>query len=143
ILDRLRDPRALEPLHAALGHSDPNVQQEALLAVGALGDARSIPHLLPCLDADPWVQMAAVQALGDLRAPEAIVHLAERLTDPMIGGLAAEALARIGGEPAFWALALHWPAGAVAIDEEAMLGLLAHVLEGLPEPPAELPDGFL
>src|SRR6185295_13430023 len=29
------------------------------------------------------------------------------------------------------------------IDEEAMLGLLAHVLEGLPEPPAELPDGFL
>src|SRR6185295_17238168 len=79
ILERMRDPRALEPLHAALAHPDPNVQQEALLAVGGLGDARSIPHLLPFLDADPWVQMAAVQALGDLRAPQAIPHLAGRL----------------------------------------------------------------
>jgi HEAT repeat protein len=142
ILERMRDPRALEPLHAALAHPDPNVQQEALLAVGGLGDARSIPHLLPFLDADPWVQMAAVQALGDLRAPQAIPHLAARLTDPLVGSLAAEALARIGGEAAFRALAEHWPAGAVDLAEEALLGLLAHVLEGLPERPAWLPDGF-
>jgi HEAT repeat protein len=142
ILERLRDPRALEPLHAALRHPDPNVQQEGLLAVGGLGDARSIPHLLPFLDGDPWVQMAAVQALGDLRAPEAIPPLAARLTDPMVGSLAAEALARIGGEAAFRALAAHWPAGSVAIEEEVLLGLLAHVLEGLPELPGELPDGF-
>jgi HEAT repeat protein len=143
ILERLRDPRALEALHGALGHPDPNVQQEALLAVGSLGDARSIPHLLPFLDADPWVQMAAVQALGDLRAPEAIPHLAARLADPLVGSLAAEALARIGGEAAFRALAAHWPAGEVDLAEEALLGLLAHVLEGLPERPAWLPDGFL
>src|SRR5262245_37677172 len=142
ILERLRDPRALEPLHAALAYPDPNVQQEALLAVGGLGDARSIPHLLPFLDADPWVQMAAVQALGDLRAPEAVPHLAARLTDPLVGSLAAGALARIGGEAAFRALAEHWPAGEVDLAEEALLGLLAHVLEGLPERPAWLPDGF-
>src|SRR5262245_14457085 len=142
ILERLRDPRALEPLHAALAYPDPNVQQEALLAVGGLGDARSIPHLLPFLDADPWVQMAAVQALGDLRAPEAIPHLAARLADPLVGSLAAEALARIGGESAFRTLAAQWPAGEVEIEEEAMLGLLAHVLEGLAEAPRDLPDGF-
>lgn len=144
ILSRLGDPRALEPLHAALGHSDPNIQQEALLAVGRLGDARSIPHLLPFLDADPWVQMAAVQALGDLRSPEAIPHLAARLTDPVMGSLAAEALARIGGEPAFQKLAAHWLASSAADEEETLLdlGLLAHVLEGLPESPAALPDGF-
>jgi HEAT repeat protein len=134
ILDRLRDPRALEPLHATLGHADPNIQQEAILAVGHLGDARSIPHLLPFLAADLWVQMAAVQALGDLRAPAAVPHLAARLTDPMVGSLAAEALARIGGEAAFRALAAHWPAGGVEIDDETMLGLLAHVLEGLQRP---------
>jgi hypothetical protein len=99
ILDRLRDPRGLEPLHAVLGHSDPNVQQEAIVAIGHLGDARSIPYLLPFLDADLWVQMAAVQALGDLRAPEGVPPLAARLTDPMLGSLAAEALARIGGPP--------------------------------------------
>lgn len=144
ILDRLRDPRALEPLHGALGHSDPNVQQEAILAIGHLGDARSIPHLLPFLSADLWVQMAAVQALGDLRSPEAVPHLAERLTDPLVGSLVAEALARIGGEAAFRALVARWPAGGVEIDDETMVGLLAHVIEGLPRPEGvgSLPGGF-
>ena len=144
ILDRLRDPRALEPLHTVLGHTDPNVQQEAILAIGRLGDGRSIPHLIPFLSADLWVQMAAVQALGDLRSPAAVPHLAERLTDPFVGSLAAEALARIGGEPAFHTLAAHWPAGGVEIEDETMLGLLAHVLEGLPRPEEVrlLPGGF-
>ena len=144
ILGKLRDPRALEPLHSVLGHADPNVQQEAILAIGALGDARSIPHLIPFLDGDPWVQMAAVQALGDLRSPAAVPHVAARLTDPLVGSLAAEALARIGGEPAFRALAGHWPAGGVEIEEETMLGLLAHVIEGCQrgEPSVELPAGF-
>jgi HEAT repeat protein len=144
ILGKLRDPRALEPLHSVLCHADPNVQQEAILAIGALGDARSIPHLIPFLDADPWVQMAAVQALGDLRSPAAVPHVAARLTDPLVGSLAAEALARIGGEPAFRALADGWPAGGVEIDDETMLGLLAHVIEGLQrgEPLAGVPAGF-
>jgi hypothetical protein len=144
ILGKLRDPRALEPLHSVLGHADPNVQQEAILAIGALGDARSIPYLTPFLDADPWVQMAAVQALGDLRTPEAVPYVAGRLTDPFVGSLAAEALARIGGGTAFHALAGHWPAGGMEIDDETMLGLLAHVIEGLPhgEPAAAAPAGF-
>ncbi|HEY2292737.1 MAG TPA: HEAT repeat domain-containing protein [Thermoanaerobaculia bacterium] len=144
IIDRLRDPRALEPLHAVLGHPDPNVLQEAIVAVGHLGDARSIPYLLPFLTSDLWVQMAAVQALGDLRSPEAVPHLADRLTDPLVGSLAAEALARVGGEPAFHALAFCWPAGGVEIDDETMLGLLAHMLEGVPRPEeiGPLPRGF-
>jgi HEAT repeat protein len=144
ILDRLRDPRALEPLHALLDHTDPNIQQETILAIGHLGDARSIPHLLPFLAADLWVQMAAVQALGDLRAPAVVPHLAARLTDSMVGSLAAEALARVGGEEAFRALAAHWPAGGVEIDDETMLGLIAHILEGLqqPEEVGALPRGF-
>jgi HEAT repeat protein len=142
ILGRLSDPRALEPLHGVLGHPDPNVAQESILAVGRLGDARSIPRLLPFLDADLWLQMAAVQALGDLRSPEAIPHLLGRLTDPMVGSLAAEALARIGGRPAFDALASHWPAGGIEVEEETLLGLLAHILEGLPAPPETRPAGF-
>ncbi len=108
LLDHLRDPRALEPLRAVLGHGDLNVAQAAILAIGRLGDGRSIPDLLPFLDADPWLQMAAVQALGDLRSRRAVAALARMLGDPVIGAIAAEALARIGGATACRALAAHW-----------------------------------
>jgi HEAT repeat protein len=135
ILDRLRDPRALEPLYGALAHADPNIRQEVILAIGRLGDGRSVPRLLPFLDGDVWLQMAAVQALGDLRAAEGIAPLALLLRDALVGSLAAESLARIGGPAAFTVLADCWENGMEADDHEMMAGLLAHVLEGLAAPP--------
>jgi HEAT repeat protein len=140
LLDHLRDPRALEPLRAVLGHGDLNVAQAAILAIGRLGDGRSIPDLLPFLDADPWLQMAAVQALGDLRSRRAAAALARMLTDPVIGAIAAEALARIGGATACRALAAHWLGQAGPLDDAALLGLLAHTLEGLSRSRAALAD---
>jgi HEAT repeat protein len=140
LLDHLRDPRALEPLRAVLGHGDLNVAQAAILAIGRLGDGRSIPDLLPFLDADPWLQMAAVQALGDLRSRRAVADLARMLGDPVIGAIAAEALARIGGLTACRALAAHWLGQAGPLDDAALLGLLAHALEGLPRSRAALAD---
>ncbi len=140
LLDHLRDPRALEPLRAVLGHGDLNVAQAAILAIGRLGDGRSIPDLLPFLDADPWLQMAAVQALGDLRSRRAVPDLARMLGDPVIGAIAAEALARIGGATACRALAAHWLGQAGPLDDAALLGLLAHALEGLPRSRAALAD---
>jgi HEAT repeat protein len=140
ILARLRDPRALEALYGVLSHSDLNVVQEAILAVGRLGDGRSVPRLLPFLDGDPWVQMAALQALGDLRVPEGVAPLARKLQDPMMGPLAAEALARIGGPEAFEALTAPDGSGADALDA-TRLELLAQVLEGLAGPVRE-PAGF-
>lgn len=139
ILDRMRDPRALEPLYAVLSHPDVNVAQEAILAVGRLGDGRSVPRLLPFLHGDPWLQIAALQALGDLRAEEGIAPLAALLRDPDLSSLAAESLARIGGGGTFALLAAHWlderPADGGAADDGTMAGLLAHVLEGLPAAP--------
>lgn len=139
ILDHLRDPRGLEPLRSVLDHRDSNVTQAALLAMGKLGDARCIPDLLPFLDGDPWLQMAAVQALGDLRSPLAVRPLSALLTDLLVGSLAAEAIARIGGAAAFRALAAHWLAYREQLETESMLGLLAHVLEGLSHPPMPEP----
>jgi len=142
ILDRLRDPRALEPLHGVLAHADPNVVQEAILAIGRLGDGRSVPHLLPFLDGQLWLQMAALQALGDLRCAVGIEPLARRVSDPVVGSLAAEALARIGGPVVFAVLAGSWddaPGGEI---DEDRAGLLAHILEGLPAPPESEPAGF-
>jgi len=136
ILDHLRDPRALEPLRTVLDHNDTNVTQAALLAMGKLGDARCIPDLLPFLEGDPWLQMASVQALGDLRSPLAVKPLSGLLTDLLVGSLAAEAMARVGGPAAFRALAAHWLAYREQLETESMLGLLAHVLEGLSQAPS-------
>jgi HEAT repeat protein len=135
LLDHLRDPRGMEPLRGALGHADSNVAQAAIVAIGHLGDARAITDLLPFLEADIWLRMAAVQALGDLRSPQAVRPLARLLTDLMIGPVAAEALARIGGGRAFRTLGGHWLRYQDQLDPETMLGLLAHVAEGLARPP--------
>ena len=135
LLDQIGDPRGLEPLRTRLSHPDANVVQAAIVAIGHLGDARAISDLLPFLEADVWLQMAAVQALGDLRSTKAVGPLSALLTDPMIGPLAAEALARIGGGRAFRTLASHWLRYHEQLDPETMLGLLAHVAEGLARPP--------
>jgi len=140
ILDRLHDPRALEPLHGVLVHADPNVVQETILAIGRLGDERSVPHLLPFLDGDLWLQMAALQALGDLRCAAGIEPLARRVSDPVVGSLAAESLARIGGPAVFAVLAANWDDGPDGAPDEDRAGLLAHVLEGLPLSPERTPE---
>ena len=140
LLDHIGDLRALEPLRGVLGHADGNVAQAAIVALGHLGDARTISDLLPFLDADIWLRMAAVQALGDLRSAHAVRPLAGLLTDLMIGPLAADALARIGGGRAFRSLARHWLKYHEQLDPETMLGLLAHAAEGLPRPPRPWDD---
>lgn len=137
ILDHLRDPRALEPLRAVLATADLNLVQAAILAIGRLGNARSVPDLLPFLEADPWLQMAAVQALGDLRSPRAVPALARLFADLMISSIAVEAVARIGGLSAYRALAAHWQRHGAQLDADSVLGLLAHVLEGLTQAPAD------
>lgn len=141
VLTHLRDPRGLEPLRSVLHHPDPNVVQEAIVAIGQIGDARAIPDLLGFLDSNSWLQLAAVQALGNLRSPVAVPHLKRLLTDFMAGPIAAEALARIGGTNAFRALAQHWMRFQNEVDAETTLGLLAHVLEGLPRAPTPV-DGL-
>jgi HEAT repeat protein len=142
VLTHLRDPRALEPLRSVLHHPDPNVIQEAIVAIGQIGDARAIPDLLGFLESDSWLQLASVQSLGNLRSPVAVPHLKRLLTDFMAGPMAAEALARIGGNNAFKALAQHWLRFRNEVDVETTLGLLAHVLEGLPRAPSA-PEGLV
>ncbi len=138
ILDHIKDPRAVEPLRALLNHREVNVVQATMVALGHLGDARTIGDLMPFLTADPWLQMAAVQALGDLRSPQATSALQPLLTDLMVGPMAAEAMAQIGGSDAFSSLARHWLAYHEELDPETSLGLLAHVMEGLTEAPSEI-----
>ncbi len=136
ILDHIKDPRGLEPLRAVLKNPNSNIVQAAIVAIGHLGDHRVIPDLLPFLESDLWLQMAAVQALGDLRSSDAIEPLSRLTTDLMIGPSATEAIAQIGGMDAYSVLSRHWLEYEETLDPEAALSLLAHVLEGLIEPPA-------
>jgi HEAT repeat protein len=139
VLDHLRDPRALEPLRCVLSHANLNVVQVAIVAIGHLGTRAVVDDLVPFLRAAPWVQMAAVEALGDLRAPEAIGELAAFAGDPFIGPLAADAIARIGGPEALRVLGTQWV--DTGGDDESSLDRLAHVAEGLVVP-AEVPPGL-
>ncbi|HET9949913.1 MAG TPA: HEAT repeat domain-containing protein [Longimicrobiales bacterium] len=139
-LDHLRDPRALGPLREVLTHANPNVVQAAIVAIGNVGHAASAHDLLPFLGADTWLQFAAIQALGALRAPVAVEPLTRLLPDMILGSLAAESLARIGGTEAFIALASRW---LETQEDDAALEFVAHVLEGLghrPPPVAGLEE---
>lgn len=130
-LDHSRDPRAVDPLRSILRHDNTNIVQAAILALGHIGDGPCVMDLLSFLHGDPWLQMAAIQALGDLRAQEAVRPLVKLLPDPMLGSLAAESIARIGGRRAFRVLALLWLKGGGDLDPENLLGLLAHTTEGI------------
>lgn len=136
LLDGLKDPRALEPLRRVLRHPNLNVVQAALVAIGHLGNAGAVRDLVPFLGADPWVRMAAVEALGDLRAAEAVPHLAAMADDGLCGALAVESLARIGGPDAYRYLATRWVSHGAS--DEKLLELLAHVVEGVEAPVPEV-----
>lgn len=137
VLDHVRDPRALEALRCALRHVNPNVVQAAIVAIGHVGTRAVVEDLRPFLDADPWLQMAAIEGLGDLRAPEALPDLAALLRDPFLGPLAADAVARIGGPRALEILAEDWMTQDEV--EPAAVERLAHVAEGLTAPAGPLP----
>ncbi len=131
--------RALEPLRRLVRHTNVNVVQSAVVALGRLGDASVVEDVLPLLDSDLWVRAAVIKALGDLRAKKAVPTLAGLLDDAMAGPIAAEALALIGGANARRRLARHWltsqPSAGYTLEQ------LARALETAPRP-AVAEDGL-
>jgi twitching motility protein PilT len=82
-LGRLRDPRAVEPLVAAL--ADPDVKWAAVEALGRIADLRSLPALGKMLaDPAPDVRIEVMQALRKFKHPQvrqALMQMAQ--TDPV------------------------------------------------------------
>lgn len=130
-LYNLRDIRALGPLRSLLSHTEIEVAHAAILAIGHLGDGRVVHDLAGFLKADPLLQTAAVYALWELRSPSAIAPLSQILRDSIIGPIAAEAIACIGGTAAFRVLVKHWLESQKRIDTENYFVLLRYVIEGI------------
>ena len=104
-LGRIRDPRALEPLRHALDSPYRSIRTHAIRALGAMGDAESVPHLLASLplETDLGLCMAYASALGNLGVTEAIPQILKLLETMENEGARTELaldLARIVGNEA-------------------------------------------
>jgi len=98
ILGENREPRAVEPLGAALADPDSGVRQRAAEALGRIG-APALKHLITALD-DPEAQVRqlATKALGQIGSAEVVEPLviALRSPDADVSHQAAFALNKIG-----------------------------------------------
>lgn len=96
-----KDPRALEPLLAALRDPNRDVRWAAIEALGELGDPRAVEPLAQYLEREEayrWGKRLVANALGTIGDSQAVEPLLRLLTDedPFVRRLAAIALVWIG-----------------------------------------------
>jgi HEAT repeat protein len=110
------DPRAVEPLIAALDDLENEVRWVAAQALGKLHDARAVDPLLPLLtDPDRWARRGAAWALGEIGDPRAVEPLLPLLEDRKkdVRVAAADALGKLHDARSVGALS-----GALESEEE-------------------------
>lgn len=94
-LSRIGDPLAVHGVMPLVRHSDPNVAQRAIEALGQLRHREAVPTLLQLLEGDLWLQLAAIDALGEIGDPVAVEPLCALVPDSIVAGPAVTALQRI------------------------------------------------
>ncbi len=86
-LGKTRSPRAVEPLLSALfNDADSAVREDAVRALGEIGDAEAVDHLCVAMR-EPGLRTVAVEALGRIGNPSAVPVLIDVVT----GGAPPEA----------------------------------------------------
>ncbi len=95
ILARIGDPKATAGILPLLGHTDPNVAQSAVEALGRLRSADAVPALLELLRGNLWLQLAAVTALGEVGDAAAVEPLLGLVPDSFVAEQAVRSLQRI------------------------------------------------
>ena len=129
--DRSASP-AIEPL---VGHSDPNVAQAAIEALGAVGAIEALPTLLDALRGDLWFQLAAVDALGKLGDRRAVPALLALVPTSLAAEAALHALAAIGDPSALTRLVLLLLEHPRAAYRDALLAATARTADHSPDGP--------
>lgn len=75
IIRRVKTPEAEEYLIRYLFDEDVNVGVAAAEALGASGTQTAVPHLIQCLDKEPWLQCAALKSLGKIGSKTALAAI--------------------------------------------------------------------
>ena len=102
-LGEIKDPRAVEPLIAALGDERSDVRQAAAEALGKIKDPRAVEPLIAALgDERSDMRQAAAKALGAIGDARTMEPLIAALKDAewRVREAAAQALDHLGWEPA-------------------------------------------
>jgi HEAT repeat protein len=94
VLGKIGDPRAVEPLIAALKDAEWRVRAAAAYALGKIKDPRAVEPLIAALKNES--RAAAAYALGEIKDPRAVEPLIAALKDKDVRASAAEALGKIG-----------------------------------------------
>ncbi len=101
-----RRPEAIEALIAAFDDPDVNVRFHAIEAVGKQAHPEAIDRLAEiAVSGDFFLAFPAIEALVRIGDPLVAPRLSPLLSDPMLAGVVAEALGRIGDEDAVGSLA--------------------------------------
>lgn len=88
---------AVEPLIAALGDKDSDIREAAAEVLGAIGDTRAVEPLIAALrDWDKDVREAAAVALGKIGDPRAVEPLIAALRDEQLGNVRRAAVEALG-----------------------------------------------
>ncbi len=95
MLSRIGDPLAVHGVVPLLRHSNPNVAQSAIEALGQLRHREAVPTLIELLEGDLWLQIAAIDALGAIGDPVAVAPLLSLIPDSVVAEPAIIALQQI------------------------------------------------
>ncbi len=98
MLGENREPRAIEPLCAALFDPEAEVRKHAIIALGRMGSLATEALIAAQQNPDPLVRQSATQALGQIHEARVVESLVIALRDPHEGvrSQAAFALNRLG-----------------------------------------------
>lgn len=119
-MSKVKEPRAVEPLLAALADSSKTVRQHAARALGKIGDARAVGGLIATLkDDDSAVRMEVAEALIKLEGAVEPLIVALKNDDEPVQLEVAKALGKIGDSLAAGPLVTSLQRGTWALRQAA------------------------
>jgi HEAT repeat protein len=141
VLARIGDPAAAPAVIPLINHSDLNVAQSAIEALGQLRNREAVPSLLGVLERELWLQLAAIDALGAIGDPSAVGPLLALVPDSVVAEPAAQALQRLAAPESLEPLLARLPVIAERTLRDSLL-LAIGVVIGLHPDPEPVAQGF-